>query len=154
METRGGSTSMWPEQWEGRAVGWDEIFLGEIFHRQRTENWNWNRQWCLEVSARNCPYRYPCGHCNDNELHGEPWTIWQDNAVAGTWMGEKNHSSVVQETIHCCGHMADDLWAAALHWALAELMGNDQVPWGIGKHRTSELQGVTGLPQESHAGFP
>lgn len=105
METRGGSKSRHPEQWEGKAVGWDEIYLGE--HRQRTENRNWNLQWCLEVSARNCPCRYPCGPCNDNELHGKPWTIWQDNAVAGTWMGEKNPSSVVQETIHCCGHMTD-----------------------------------------------
>ena len=59
---------------------------------------------------------------------------------------------------HCCGHMPHktcELQLPGRQWAHTELVGNDQVPWGIGKHKeTSKLQGVAGLPQESHLDFP
>lgn len=70
---------------------------------------SWFTRGCLEVSPRNSPCRHPRGPCHGSKLHGEPWTTCQENTVPGTWMGEDNHSSVIQETTP----LHNDLWAAA-----------------------------------------
>lgn len=69
-------------------------------------------------------------------------------------MERKATAALFKRLYHCCGHTphkTTELQPPGRQWAHTELMGNDQVPWGTGKHKeTSKLQGVAGLSQESN----
>lgn len=103
-EGRGGSVETRGKSSLGSLSNEKEVLLAGTRHSQEGTGSAWLKrngipQWCLEVSTRNSPYRHPYGPNHSNDLHGEPWTTCQDNAVTATWMGEQNHSSVIQEAM-------------------------------------------------------